>query len=311
MGIERDERKSYGPDRDERKSYERRLSSLLNLKDYALSSDISVSRTLIRDIGRLGAGEVSDTAERNILLDYCIHDLTAITYPTTIDTINAAGGQKVSGNLFLWILVFLGLAALGGAAYTRSEVNGFIPTESITPDIVNLGRLQGALAVCLGFLGALVYIFFNLVGVLVDRAFSDQDVYSNVLRLVIGAIVGWLCYYAAVPDLGRSNLETAWLLLPFLAGFSSRLVVGIITQAISAVELTLGLEDKATDLRRRRLREGSQGSQYSETEERSKLAREASQRGTEDPSQNVAEEQKAAHRAAATSGEAGAVPRTE
>ncbi len=49
----------------------------------------------------------------------------------------------------------------------------------------------------------------------------------------------------------REQMTGVLLLLPFVAGFSTRLVVGVINQAIGAIELTLGLEDKTTGLRRR------------------------------------------------------------
>ena len=77
-----------------------------------------------------------------------------------------------------------------------------------------------------------------------ERAFNPSDNLSNVLRIVVGAIVGWAFSLALPPVEGQPLSQFA----PFLGGFSTRLVVGVFTQLISAVELTFGLEDQGTKL---------------------------------------------------------------
>jgi hypothetical protein len=58
------------------------------------------------------------------------------------------------------------------------------------------------------------------------------------------------------PNFDTSQRATLLLLLvPFLAGFSTRLVVGVINQVIRAVELTLGIEDKRNDILIRKRRD--------------------------------------------------------
>ncbi len=227
-----------------------RVEALVRLKDYALSSNLDLSDEVLEDINHLVSGDISSAASRGYTLDRCIRDVTEITYPTTIETIGLDKSKYLGiQNKFLWIIAIFGIIMLILAVVARSVLSA-LPPDSTTATFA----LESFLTACLGTLGALVYIFFNLIGVLSEKAFSSQDMFTNSLRLVIGAIVGWLCYFAFLQGQGLGEGEKSMLLLPFLAGFSTRLVVGIITQAISAVELTLGLEDKSTDLRRRRLR---------------------------------------------------------
>ena len=78
-----------------------------------------------------------------------------------------------------------------------------------------------------------------------EKAFSRDDTYANSVRLILGAIVGWVFFYAFVQSENSSTPETpALLFLPLAAGYSTRLVVGLINQVIRAIELTLGLEEK-------------------------------------------------------------------
>ncbi|MHC4439911.1 MAG: hypothetical protein ACYS3S_21345, partial [Planctomycetota bacterium] len=62
-------------------------------------------------------------------------------------------------------------------------------------------------------------------------------------------------YFAFAQNAFKStDSSNTLLLLPFLAGVSTRLVVGIINQAIQAVQITLGLEDKGSQLLERKAR---------------------------------------------------------
>jgi len=62
--------------------------------------------------------------------------------------------------------------------------------------------------------------------------------------------VGWVFFFA----FGRDQTSPVVLLLPFAAGYSTRLVVGLINQVIGAIELTLGLDDKTSSLLSRKAR---------------------------------------------------------
>ncbi len=107
----------------------------------------------------------------------------------------------------------------------------------------------------LGLLGSTTYIFFSLMNVVSERAIDESDVFSSYARLMLGPAFGWL--FAQVfnvsvnaPNTGNAKSQLL-LLIPFVAGFSTRLVLGIINQSIQAIEITLGLNDKRTELKSR------------------------------------------------------------
>ena len=238
--------------------YSERVQQTVLLKDYAISNNLEISDETLRAINYLLANKEHEPNEDNqYLLDRCIRDLTEVTYPTTIETVGInGGGFSGSGSRFLWTLAIIGMVILGLTVFSFSALQ-----ETSASNLY-----ASILAACLGTLGALIYIFFNLIGVMSEKAFSDSDKYTNSLRLIIGAIIGWVFFFAFVPELASKAKEGNIIsLLPFLGGFSTRLVVGILTQAISAVELTLGLEDKSTDLRKRKAKEIKKKSIDSET----------------------------------------------
>jgi hypothetical protein len=127
------------------------------------------------------------------------------------------------------------------------------------------------LALSLGLLGAVINQIFNVIGVMQEKAFTQEDVYANGLRILLGPAMGWLFYLGfsrdafermvsaspGQPLTGQTNLLL--LLLPFLAGFSIKLVVGIMEKIIESVMLVFGIEDKriAILVRRRRNQETS------------------------------------------------------
>ena len=75
-------------------SFKSRLERAVRLKDYAISNDLDVSDDTLERISNLLIHETSEiNKERYYVLDQCIRDLTEVTYPTTIDTINIEGGE--------------------------------------------------------------------------------------------------------------------------------------------------------------------------------------------------------------------------
>ncbi len=116
------------------------------------------------------------------------------------------------------------------------------------------------LAASLGLLGCLTYIVFNIIGILSEKAFELEDTISNYARLLLGAILGRVFYFAFARDAftaamtSKSQSQSVLLLLPFVVGFSTRLVVGLLNQVIRAIELTLALEDKGAQLAQRRMK---------------------------------------------------------
>ncbi len=221
--------------------YRRRLIKAIALKEYAINRRLNVPEEIIRKLNKAAAAAEAHSVEAADDVDIAIRDLTAITYPTTIDSIDDTEAQS---DWFFGTLLAITVAVLLVAMYA-SSFNGAPGLRSYCASLV---------AAALGFLGSAVYIFFNLIGVMEEKAFSRNEIFPIVIRMSLGAILGWVFYLTMPPDAakfitgGDSHLI---LLLPFLAGFSTRLVVGLINQAIRAIEITLNLDDKATALARR------------------------------------------------------------
>ena len=97
--------------------------------------------------------------------------------------------------------------------------------------------------IVMGLLGASVFVLYDIV-----KSKSDGQGRLTVLRLLLGPIAGWLAYAMVAPQVSASDqaqvwsVQKQWVWLPFLAGFSSDLLVGIINQAIRAIKLTLGID---------------------------------------------------------------------
>ncbi|WP_299973858.1 hypothetical protein [uncultured Pseudoteredinibacter sp.] len=114
----------------------------------------------------------------------------------------------------------------------------FIYVVSITPEIIGkeLSFYKVLYAILMGLLGACLYLLYNTLGVITEQRISVHDP-RNFVRLIVGPIAGWITFVLIEDAPGSQKL---WL--PFLAGFSSDLMVGIINQMIRAVKYTLGIE---------------------------------------------------------------------
>jgi hypothetical protein len=211
-----------------------KLKSAQKLKDYAISENLDVTDEIIEKLNKslMESKESINESE----LDTAIRDLTYITYPTTIKTLEAT--EELRPSRFLWSLVILSLLVLCLAivGYTK-------PTDH--PEL-----WQSLLNVSLGMLGALVYVFFNLIGVMKAHAFEPDAKFENTVRIVLGGILGWLFFFTFKEQLSDPK-KVLFVLLPFLAGFSTRLVFGILNQAIRAIEITLGMEGTSSKILRR------------------------------------------------------------
>jgi hypothetical protein len=269
----------------------KRLEAAAALRDYAISKNLPITDAMIDKIdGLLGSGGLPKNATD---LDKVIRDLTAITYPATADTVLKE--TVAAGRNFVWWLMAAQVLALGsivllncwpvadatatgaqsavtgGAAARGSQTatagrspaagsqappgaRGSQPGSQVQAPPGRDDNINAINAIILGFLGASSFIFFNVLGHLSDKAFSPGDVQLNIIRLLLGPALGWVFFKAKLGPASDYKY-----LIQFLAGFSTRMVMGLLSQAISAVELTLGLENKATDLlaRRRKARSRS------------------------------------------------------
>jgi len=115
------------------------------------------------------------------------------------------------------------------------------------------------LSISLGMLGAELSLYFVILGLAKELALSEGDLPKQMARILLGAVVGYLAYVMFSMDSFGSlienkqlnaltNDEKLFLVMPFLMGYSVRLVFGILNKAIKSAELTLGLEDKSDEL---------------------------------------------------------------
>ncbi|MDH5359563.1 MAG: hypothetical protein OEX03_03320 [Gammaproteobacteria bacterium] len=100
----------------------------------------------------------------------------------------------------------------------------------------------------LGALGAISYMLFNIVGLLDEKTFSVSNTDTNNLRIILGAITGWISYIILRNSnyYDDNNFVMIAIVAAFITGFSSKLVVGIINQAIDAIERATGITKSAT-----------------------------------------------------------------
>ena len=243
-------------------SFEERVNGAVALKDYATSRALNVPDSILKTIN--SAHSMSNSSdiplEISVRLDEAIRDLSKITYPTTIETLVFSSGRTLRARLISkYSLPVLALLAVIITIWSFGQPQ---------PTRYSLSILASAL----GLLGALVFHLFNLIGVIEEKALNAEDAYANFIRIILGPVVGWVFYFGfsqnAFAQSNSPNFDTSQratlllLLVPFLAGFSTRLVVGVINQVIRAVELTLGIEDKRNDIliRRRKNKDKLNGS---------------------------------------------------
>jgi hypothetical protein len=233
-----------------------RLKDLIALKDYAVYRGLEVPDSLLKEINEIqevieSPEPGSEQSASNMRLDAAIRDLTLITLPTTIDSVRAADdeNQQRYTRYFKIYLPVLAIVAVTVAIYGYSH-------EPPTRYTLSL------LATSLGLLGAIVFHLFSMIGVLREKVFVVEDMYVHLIRIVLGPIVGWVIFFGFCQSAlkfqdGKISIDSGnknallLLLVPFLAGFSTKLFFGFINQAIRSFELILGIEDKRNEILKR------------------------------------------------------------
>jgi hypothetical protein len=242
------------------------LGKAIRLKEFAIKNGYEVDPKTITALNELRYGQPDSgqpraltregTADDMTKLDTAITELTAVTFPTTIDL--QTNPESDQYKRFKWWLGGIGVAALLGA------IAGFWRTASAANGGGSLSIGNSVLAVSLGLLGAVTYSLFNVLRVVPPQAFNPKDEYYNYARLLLGVLLGWVFYFAFVMDAFRQladylkgqatppKAEAFKLLVPFMAGYSTKFVVGVLERAIEALEVALGIEERR-DVRAKRV----------------------------------------------------------
>jgi len=220
-----------------------KIQALAKLKDYAIQRSYSLPESLISEIDSLEhaylrkrrTGSLSFKALAD--LDTLTQRLVEITYPVNTDNIKSLRDGRTS-------LVFGFLAGGLSAAVLAGLGIGLIKYCGSTGcGAYNIELMKVFVAILLGIVGAVIYVMlpngkFNLI-VGLDR----ETVAANVTRVALGGLCGFVLYIfnpsSMTADGGKASFG---LLIPFLGGYSITLVVGLLAKAITAVEITLGLD---------------------------------------------------------------------
>ena len=229
------------------KKFRELLSKTIQLKEFAVKNGYQVDPKTLQVLNQLDSqfdDEAELTATDRTKLDTVIEQLTAVTLPITIDSISDKP-ESDDYKDFKRLLIKLGglsliLAILGFSLSAASAKWTWIPREDT----------DSILAIGLGLLGAVVYSLFNVLSVVPAQAFNPDDIYYNKARLFLGVLLGWLFYFAFAMKVYRklpiieAPKDVLILLVPFMAGYSTKFVVGVLERVIAALEITLGIEEK-------------------------------------------------------------------
>jgi hypothetical protein len=101
----------------------------------------------------------------------------------------------------------------------------------------------------------------NLTNARALLALSTMDVESGLVRIGLGPLVGWVFYFGfsqrAIAD-GQQN--PVLHLIPFIAGFSTDFLVGLLNKIIQTAKSTLSIGDAPPPRGRSSRSRGSAGS---------------------------------------------------
>jgi len=237
--------------------FKEKLEKAVRLKDFAVNNRYDVDPKTIELLNGLVYPGKEVTAESWTTLDNVLRELTSATFPTTADTLSPLPESeeylRFKRDLFWFGPTALVLAV---ASFVASAEGAWIHVSN------------SVLALSLGLLGAVVYSLFNVLRVVPPQAFNPKDLYSNYARLLLGVLLGWVFYfafaqdvYAELPELLNLKVNTGadqpifnqthsdwtkafFLLIPFVAGYSTKFVVGVLERVIYALEAALGIEEK-------------------------------------------------------------------
>ena len=240
-----------------------KLTKVCILRDYAVDKGLEVPDELLDSLNKIqiqiSEGKIIETGSG---LDKLIRAFSQIVSPSSFESIYALKYQKGKKDdrfetsffdkrkFYLWIILTSIVSIIVGITAFCLLRNDIFPILS-----------KSILAATLGLLGSLIFTVFNLLGEINERTFNPEDTFSIFLRILIGPLLGWLFFIVfaenAFDVISGGNVDTkkkALMFLPFLVGFSTRLVIGIINKLINVVELSIGIQDIDVLKRKKRIK---------------------------------------------------------
>lgn len=222
-----------------------RLAKLVKLKDFSVTRGMPADKVAITEINALEAKhQVSNFPwEKEDLdtLDLITRALSELTYPITIDNVENVYDTSGQAFSYRWVNRFLGigifLAVFSGILMALIKKNPMI----MGADLSELWKV--AASISLGAVGAVIYVMLPNGRINIVAGLDRETITTNGARIGIGGLLGYVIYLIK-PQIFDTSTEPLSLLLPLVGGYSISLVVGILSKAVNAVELTLGLDDK-------------------------------------------------------------------
>jgi len=224
------------------RDFSERSAALVRLKNFAVLRGYAISDSLIDEISKLESSLKASQdrpigPEELIKLDRLIRDLSQITYPINMENLSAiTSGNGVTR--FSYRLLFYGLCAAVIVGVLIALISGG----------TFMGQwVKGPLAICLGIIGAVVYVMLPNGRLNIVAGLDNESIATNLLRVITGGLLGFVIYIVKPDFLSLQQSSDAYgLLAPLIGGYSITLVVGILAKAVTAIELTLNLDDKKT-----------------------------------------------------------------
>jgi hypothetical protein len=219
---------------------ESRVHKIVQLKNFAISKGYALPDNLIEDLAKLEI-QIKDSTfsaigqTEIVKIDKIIRDLCEITYPINIANIDkVTRGEGVTR--FAYIVLATGLAA----ALACGAFIWIIKIESGFAEGV-----KSPLAIFLGIVGAVIYVMLPNGRINTIAGLDPESVALDLFRIFMGGILGFVIYIVNSDFLSLKAGGAAYgLLAPLVGGYSISLVVGILAKAVTAIELTLNLDEK-------------------------------------------------------------------
>ncbi|NVO12033.1 MAG: hypothetical protein HXX16_18895 [Bacteroidales bacterium] len=245
---------------------DRKLVKASILRDYAIEKGFDIPDNLLDALNDVKLQITNNQIiEVGGELDKIIRDFSQLVSPATFESIyslryfNKNGDSKnpeiddverFDKEWFYKLIIFLSIMSiiLGVSSFYFIKIN------------IGADFFKSLLAICLGLLGSLIFTIFNVIGEIKERTFNTEEKAFVYFRIIVGPLLGWLffisfAYNAYSFDSSTIDTKSSLLVfLPFLAGFSTRFVIGVINKLISVFELTLGLQDMDTQRRKKKIK---------------------------------------------------------
>jgi hypothetical protein len=218
--------------------FNERLAKVARLLVFAVENGYHVSNDIKERLCELSSvkKQEQETKENWTELDLVQAELTSVTYPITAETLSPL---KQSKHYFRFqkTVIVAGLIAIVVA------ITSFI-FIAIGSAIYTFGSI---IALSLGLYGGVVYSLIVVLKVVSPSAFDSNDEYANYACLILGALLGWLVYFAFYIDefakMSGDWQTTLGLIFTFAAGLIAKLILGILGRSIYLLEDSLGIKD--------------------------------------------------------------------